>query len=78
VCGLAYGSDGSLASAGDDMAVRLWDAAGHELLALRGHTRTIRAVAFSRDGHRLASASDDRTIKVWDGTPLEETNAIQK
>jgi WD40 repeat protein len=78
VCGLAYGPDGCLASAGDDMAVRLWDAAGHELLALRGHTKKIRAVAFSRDGHRLASASDDRTIKVWDGTPLEETNALQK
>jgi WD40 repeat protein/tRNA A-37 threonylcarbamoyl transferase component Bud32 len=78
VRGLAYGPEGRLASAGDDMAVRLWDEAGHELLALRGHTRTVRAVQFSRDGHRLASASDDWTIKVWDGTPLEEMNAVQK
>lgn len=67
---LAYGPQGRLASVGDDMAVRLWDAAGHELLALRGHSSTIRAVAFSRDGRQLASASDDQTIKVWDGTSL--------
>jgi WD40 repeat protein len=77
VRGLAYNPEGRLASAGDDMAVRLWDSEGHELLALRGHTREIRAVAFSRDGHRLASASDDLTIKVWDGTPLEEMSAGQ-
>jgi WD40 repeat protein len=77
VRGLAYGPEGRLASAGDDMALRLWDAAGHELLPLRGHTRTIRAVAFSRDGCRMASASDDRTIKIWNGTPMEQKSAMQ-
>jgi WD40 repeat protein len=73
VRGLAYSGYGRLVSVGDDKAVRVWDLAGRELLALRGHTETINAVAFSRDGHRLASASDDRTIKIWDGTPLPET-----
>jgi WD40 repeat protein/tRNA A-37 threonylcarbamoyl transferase component Bud32 len=70
VRGLAYGQGGRLASAGDDNAVRVWSPAGHELLALRGHTETLRAVAFSPDGHRLASGGDDKTIKIWDGTPL--------
>jgi eukaryotic-like serine/threonine-protein kinase len=70
VWALAYGRGGRLASVGDDKAVRVWNAAGQELLALRGHTETLRAVAFSPDGHRLASAGDDGMIKVWDGTPL--------
>jgi WD40 repeat protein/tRNA A-37 threonylcarbamoyl transferase component Bud32 len=67
---LAYGQGGRLASAGDDRAVRVWDPEGRELLALRGHTKRLSAVAFSPDGHRLASADDDGTVKVWDGTPL--------
>jgi WD40 repeat protein/tRNA A-37 threonylcarbamoyl transferase component Bud32 len=78
VRGLAYGPGGRLASTGDDKAVRLWDPAGHELLALRGHIDVVRAVAFSQDGHQLASAGDDRTIKIWDGTPQEEASPAQK
>ena len=71
---LVYGPGGRLASAGDDMAVRLWDSAGHELLVLRGHTDAVRALVFSPDGNKLASASEDRTIKIWDGTPLTIPN----
>jgi WD40 repeat protein/tRNA A-37 threonylcarbamoyl transferase component Bud32 len=78
VRGLAYGPEGRLASVGDDRVARLWDPAGHELLALRGHKGVVRAVAFSRDGHRLVSAGDDRTIKVWDGSPLKEASSTQK
>jgi WD40 repeat protein/tRNA A-37 threonylcarbamoyl transferase component Bud32 len=69
VRGLVPDHAGRWASVGEDRAVRVWDAAGHELLALSGHTQTLRTIAFSPDGHRLVSAGDDGTIKIWDGTP---------
>jgi WD40 repeat protein len=36
------------------------------LLTLKGHTGTVKGVAFSPDGARLVSGSSDGTVKVWD------------
>ncbi|CCA69814.1 related to WD40-repeat protein (notchless protein) [Serendipita indica DSM 11827] len=49
--------------------------------ALRGHTSSVRGVAFSPDGSRIISGSSDSTIRVWDaetgqtlGEPLRGHN----
>jgi WD40 repeat protein len=60
-----------LATASDDMTVKVWDAqTGQECLTLKGHTNHVTSVAFSPDSQRLVSASFDLTVKVWDATPI--------
>jgi WD40 repeat protein len=60
----------TLASASWDQTVRLWEAdKGQEVLALKGHTKEVTAVAFSPDGQHLASASWDQTVRLWEADP---------
>jgi hypothetical protein len=65
---VAFGQDGkTLALAGDDGQVRLWDSAANKVHAtLSGHTGAIWSVAFVGDGKTLATGSDDQTVRLWD------------
>src|SRR6478609_5822827 len=76
VWSVAFAPDGlTLASAGVDRLVRIWDIeTGRLLRSLRGHTHDIRAVLYTPDGQSLATGSEDRTIRLWNpksGEPLK-------
>jgi outer membrane protein assembly factor BamB len=65
---LAYSADGkTLASAGFDGIVHLWDmAGGKEIARLKGEKSTIRSVSFTPDGRMVASVNDAGLVKLWD------------
>jgi WD40 repeat protein len=56
-----------LAVAGDDYAIRIFDASNLRIrTTLRGHRDLIRTVAFAPDGRRLASAGNDGQLIIWE------------
>ena len=46
-------------------AVVLWNLATGEGMQFRGHSGTVRALAFSPDGSRLATGGQDNIVRVW-------------
>ena len=58
-------------------AIRLHDfKTGNVVSLLKGHTRVIHDLAFSRDGRYLASGSADKTVRIWDVEQRKELHTL--
>jgi len=71
-----------LAVAGDganDSSIKLVTLRGQrgEPLKLKGHTRDVDSVAFSRDGKHLASASHDGSVRLWETASGQEISVFR-
>ena len=77
VIGVAYASDGTLASASYDGTVRLWQAGRRTLGEPLGrHEDRVTAISISPDGTTLASGGFDRTVRLWDMVTRRPTREL--
>ena len=63
---ISFTTDGkSVATAGGDGTVRLWNLSGQQLAQFNGHQGKVNSVSFSPDGQYLATAGEDGTARLW-------------
>src|SRR5438094_2336068 len=78
VAAVAFSPDGrTLASAGADNVVRLWEVGTWKPKGvLKGHTDCVCAVAFAPDSEVIATGSYDHTVKLWDAKKLSNEKTV--
>lgn len=67
LCLSLHSNENVLATAGDDLQIKLWDTRSCQLIdTLRGHKNTINGIKFGFNSNNLCSVSADLTLKQWD------------
>lgn len=73
------GAHHTLATAGSDKVVRVWDTDGRSAdpqLTLPGHRGPVYAVAFSRDGKKIATGGWGNSVVLWDAESGKEERKL--
>ncbi len=77
---MGSGAHHTLATAGSDKVVRVWDTdgrSGDSQLKLEGHRGPVYAVAFSRDGKKIATGGWGNSIRLWNAESGKEEKALE-
>jgi len=79
VAAVAFVDDTTVASAGDDNHIRLWQALeGKPLHLFKGHGGAVIGLQATRDGKKLISSAADATVRLWDVAGRKEIQSIPR
>lgn len=76
VYAVIFSKEGAIATAGNDLFIKLWDKDGKFVKEMKGHTGIIDTLAFSPDGKTIASGSADKAVKLWSAVDAKEVKSL--